>query len=462
MPAKEVETRNPTALGEYRTFVSALAIEGGRQSLVRDIILNNPSTSSAELMKTIGISAEELVAIYRDLQQNEEFQLAVNSPCYSRRLMFNVARTIVRDLSSDHDYTDRLTSGEPVSSRVIELHTTKGTCNYNCVMCLWSDKGERTYDTTNMKGSGLMGTEEWENTLADIHKFGAKIAVFSGGGEVLLNQDFFRLLAFSHSIGLKTQLYTSGYNMAHLADDERGQLLAMDRIRFSIHSPDEDTYNAIVSMPERAHALSKIEDHLRVLLEKRDTVNSELKIGIGFVIQPLNVMQVEDIVEFAKRMGVDYLNIRRDEILVTNPLDPESEVKLREQLLHIRTNIMNGAYRNLEIDFSDNLVAFMNEEDYSLPQVPYCVLKHLRPTINPYGLWNPCDLKGEPMYADPDFVIGDLHQQSVANILARTQQMTIPATCTSCMPSGQTGNAIFTKLLQDHALGIDFRDQPFF
>lgn len=462
MLSKEVVARRPTALSEFRAFTSALAIEGGRQSLVRDIIISDPSISSTEIMTMTGISVEELTAIYRDLQQDEEFQLAVNSPYYSRRLMFSVARTIVRDLASDPEYTSRLTLGEPVSSRVVELHTTKGTCNYSCKMCLWSDKGERTYDTTNMKGSGLMGTEEWESTLADIHKFGAKVAVFSGGGEVLLNKDFFRLLTFSHSIGLKTQLYTSGYNMVHLVNDEWKQLLAMDRIRFSIHSPDEGTYNAIVSMPERVHALSKVEDHLRLLLEKRNAANSELKIGIGFVIQPLNVMQVEDIVEFARRIGVDYLNIRRDEILVTNPLDQESEAKLREQLLRIRANIVNGVYGNLEIDFSDNLVAFMNEEDYSLSKVPNCVLKHLRPTINPYGLWNPCDLKGEPMYADPDFVIGDLHQASVAEILARTQQLTIPATCASCMPSGQTGNAIFTKLLQDHALGIDFRDQPFF
>ncbi|MCB9812941.1 MAG: radical SAM protein [Pseudomonadales bacterium] len=462
MPLKEVDTRLLRALSEYRAFVSALAIETGQRSLIRDIILSEPSTTSAKIMKAVGISAEELVKIYRDLQTDEEFQLAVNSPYYSRRLMFNVARTVVHDLASDSDYTQRLISGDPVSSRVVELHTTKGTCNYNCVMCLWSDKGERTYDTAQMKGFGLMQTEEWKNTLATIREFGTKVAVFSGGGEVLLNKDFFRLLAFSHSVGLKTQLYTSGYNMTHLEEEEWGELLNMDRIRFSIHSSNEGTYNDIVSMPEHAHALTKVDNNLKLLLEKRNIVGSDLKIGIGFVIQPLNTMQVEDIVEFAKRTGVDYLNIRRDEILVTNPLDQESEVELRKQLLRIRQNIVNGVYGNLEIDFSDNLVAFMNEEKYLLPQVPQCVIKHFRPTINPYGLWNSCDLKGEPMYADPDFVIGDLHQDGVVKILARTQQTTIPAACTSCMPSGQTGNAIFTKLLQDHALGIDFKDQPFF
>ena len=249
MPSREIETRYPAALSEYRAFISALAIEGDRQSLMRDVILSDPSISSAEIMKTTGISAAELVATYRDLQKDEEFQLAVNSPYYSRRMMFKVARTVVRDLASDPNYAQRLTSGEPVSSRVVELHTTKGTCNYNCVMCLWSDKEKRNYDTAQMKGSGLMGTEEWEGTLSSIREFGANVAVFSGGGEVLLNRDFFRLLVFSHSIGLKTQLYTSGYNMTHLADDKWRQLLAMDRIRFSIHSPNESTYNAIRQTP---------------------------------------------------------------------------------------------------------------------------------------------------------------------------------------------------------------------
>jgi MoaA/NifB/PqqE/SkfB family radical SAM enzyme len=462
MSKEQYQRIPPAELSEYRSYTIALAIEGDQKSVVRDMVLQNPSISSADIMKKLGISAQELIEEYRSLQEDEEFQLAVDSSFYSRRLMFNVARTVVRDFASDPIYAARLAAGEPVSSRVVELHTTKGTCNYSCVMCLWSDKREKTYETKKMKGKGLVGLDEWENILSSIHDLGAKVAVFSGGGEVLLNSDFFQLLDFSHNVGLKTQLYTSGYNMQGLSDYEWSQLLNMDRIRFSIHSPNEDTYNDIVKMPTKSNAILKVQENLIELLQKRNTTNLDLRVGIGFVIQPLNALEVEGIINFAKSMGVDFLNIRRDEILVTNPLSAEDESQLREQLLRIRSGIIQGQYGQLEIDFSDNLTAFMNSEDYSLEKTANCVIKSFRPTVTPYGQWMPCDLKGEPMYADPNYVIGNLHDESVEKVLANSQKMTIPASCSSCMPSGQTGNAIFSKLLADYAQGIDFRDQPFY
>ncbi len=187
-----------------------------------------------------------------------------------------------------------------------------------------------------------------------------------------------------------------------------------------------------------------------------------MRVGIGFVIQPLNVSQVEEMVLFAQNLGVDFLNIRRDEILVTNPLSADDEARLREQLIAIRSKFLSGQYGGMEVDFSDNLTAFMNEEEYFLNKTDQCFMKFLRPAVTPFGQWTPCDLMAEPMYADPDFVLGDLHVDSVKKILVNAQETEVPASCSSCMPSGQTGNAILSKLLEDYSQGIDFRDQPFY
>ncbi len=43
----------------------------------------------------------------------------------------------------------------------------------------------------------------------------------------------------------------------------------MDRIRFSIHSPIEQTYNKIVGMPDVSHALPKVTNNLQELLLKK-------------------------------------------------------------------------------------------------------------------------------------------------------------------------------------------------
>jgi MoaA/NifB/PqqE/SkfB family radical SAM enzyme len=441
----------PTTHREYLDYIAPLALELEQKAVVRDILLEDPAISSTQIMSLLGISKEELIETYKLLQQDKEFQLAVNSPFYSRKIMFNIARTIVRDLDSDPEYVERMLSGQPISPRVVELHTTKGSCNYNCVMCLWSDKQNKTYSSVDMEEGGLLNKEQWEQTLASIKDLGARYAVFSGGGEVLLNRDFFGLLDFSKKVGLKTQLYTSGYNLSNLTDQQWSSLLNMDRIRFSIHSPIKQTYNKIVDMPDVSHALPNVTNNLQELLLKRNQNNEKLKVGIGFVIQPLNVSQVEEMVLFAQNLGVDFLNIRRDEILVTNP-----------QLITIRSKFLSGQYGNMEVDFSDNLTAFMNEEEYSLNKTDQCFMKFLRPAVTPFGQWTPCDLMAEPMYSNQDFVLGNLHADSVEKILVNAQETKVPASCPSCMPSGQTGNAILSKLLEDYSQGIDFREQPFY
>ncbi len=103
----------------------------------------------------------------------------------------------------------------------------------------------------------------------------------------------------------------------------------------------------------------------------------------------------------------------------------------------------------------------MNGEDYSLRVPKHCMSRYFRPAINPFGFWMPCDLKAETMYYDNECILGNLRKSSVREIASRNDKI-ISSSCKCCMPSGQTGNAIFAKLLDDYKFGINFKDQPFF
>lgn len=447
---------------DFYSFLLASAIESdSKYSQIRDLFIRKPSLPALEVSSRSGIPFNEIVLGYRSMQSDEELQLAVNSIFYPRRIMFQIGKIMVKDFDSDRDYVEKLLSGEPVSSRIVEVHATRGTCNYNCVMCLWSDKNNYTYRNQNMESNGLMSLNDWRETLINIKKLGARIAVFSGGGEVLLNRDFFRLIELAHNIGLRTQLYTNGFNLRKLSEYEWEQILTMEKIRFSIHSPFEDQYSQIVNIPFSVGALRIVSENLQELLRRRRSAKLMVSVGIGFVIQPLNFNQIIDMVNFARQQEVDFLNIRSDEIKVTNTLHPTEQDEVRRQLNIVRSNIIAGNYGSLAVDLSDNLTAFANYENYEIESVNECMSKYYRPAINPFGLWMPCDLKAEPRFSDQDFIIGDLHNETVEDILRKSHKKFIPANCESCMPSGQTGNAVFTKIITDYQSGIDFRDSPF-
>ena len=457
-PLKQLDS-----LDSYYSYLLALAIESNiKYPKIRDLFIRYPELPASELAIQLGIPINEILLYYRQIQIDEKLKFVTNSVFYPRRIMFQVGSSMVKDFDSDRQYIERLLSGKPISSRVIEIHATRGICNYNCVMCLWSDKNNYTYRNLNIENRNLMSLDDWRKTLGDVWNFGARTIVFSGGGEILLNQDIFKLIEFAHKVGFKTQLYTNGFNLRNLSNYEWEQILGMERIRFSIHAPNEKLYSQITNIPSNIGALGKVIENLHELLEKRRAAGSKTSIGIGFVIQPLNFDQIINMVYFSMQQNVDFLNIRSDEVNITTPLCMLESEEVRRQLNVIRLGIISGNYGQLMIDLSDNLTAFANGENYNIRKVNECMSKYYRPAINPFGFWMPCDLKAELLFYDPEYIIGKLHEENTEEILIKNQNKQITANCVNCMPSGQTGNAVFTKIISDYQLGIDFKDSPFF
>ena len=49
----------------------------------------------------------------------------------------------------------------------------------------------------------------------------------------------------------------------------------------------------------------------------------------------------------------------------------------------------------------------------------------------------------------------------VSELVAALPGQFVPDACAQCMPSSRTGNAMYAKLLADHADGVGLADQPF-
>lgn len=424
--------------------------------------LDSPSLSATELAKVSGTTLDEVKEAYRYLQKAPFMNTFVQSPFYPNKLLYEFAVSTVRSWIKDNSFIDRIIDGLPVYMKTIEIHPSKGTCNYSCVMCLWSDKEKFTYSKIGLSSGGLMSTDDWIRVLRDAKRNGVETIVFSGGGEVLLNSDISKILKEARLLGLGTHLYTTGFNLNITNEELWDEVMGLEKLRLSIHSPNEETYSKITGLPVSIRALSKVTEHIEYFHKLRHKLGQrEPLIGIGFVIQPLNFNEIIDMAKFASELGVDFLNIRKDEVDVTDGWSEEQLLIIQEQLRIVRKNYVAGDYGHTEVDMSDELVCIANGQPITRQRGNECFAKYFRPTISPYGLVAPCDLKAEPRFANRSFNFGSVRSGSLGSIVEELPTKFIPDNCKQCMPSSRTGNAIFTKLINDIKNGIPLEYQPF-
>jgi MoaA/NifB/PqqE/SkfB family radical SAM enzyme len=431
--------------------------------LAGQLHLVDPSTPAAALAETSGLSPKEVEALYAGMQTDGLYQKLVTSPFYPRRMMHHMGASTQRDWAADPEYAAKVLKGEAVAPRNLEVHATRGSCDYTCTMCLWSDKTDKTYRTLNLidSGNGLMQTPDWITVFKDAKELGTERIVFSGGGEPMLNKELFGLSAEARAMGLQTQLYTNGFGLRKSTEADWAEAVQMEQIRFSMHSPTPDIYDKIVEMPEHAEALPTVANNIRELIARRDAAGASVRVGIGFVTQALNYHQIEEMVDFAHGLGVDFINLRQDEVEVTRELTDAERRQIAEQLISVRERTLRGDFGDMYVDMSDDMTAMANGLQQTVRSVGACSVTWLRPAISPYGLLAPCDLRAEPRFYDKGYALGNVRRETLPIVVANAAGRTVAANCAQCMPSGRTINSVMDKFSVDQAAGLPYDKQPF-
>ena len=423
---------------------------------VREVLachLAAPDLPAQNLATDLGGDLEVVRAAYRFARSSDQVAALTGSWFYPHRMRWAFAATTVAQWQHRPDIPTAITQRRPVLADTMEIHPTRGTCNYRCRMCLWSDQQTLTYATRQLDTGGLMEAQDWMRLLGELHDGGVRRLVVSGGGEALINPDLPPILERAADLGFEIHVYTTGFSIrpgAALFD----ALLRCHRIRFSIHSPDPVVYDRIAGTRPAQHALDRVTKNLIALRAEREMLPS---VGIGFVIQPFNYDQILAMTDFAEAIGADWLDLRKDEVDVTDALTADHNAAVAEQVRAVRTR-RTGATR---IDIGDELVALANGITPDRSRTSECMGRYFRPTIGPYGHLTPCDLKAEPRFAATGHNLGHLKQSRLLDVVAVSSGRAISDDCTQCMPSSRTGNKIVHKLLADLATGVSLDEQPF-
>lgn len=220
------------------------------------------------------------------------------------------------------------------------------------------------------------------------------------------------------------------------------------------------TYARIVRLPDRPRALERVNGHLRTLLALRCARATALRVGIGFVLQPDNHDQIEAMTDYAADAGVDFLDLRKDEVDVTDGLTPPQLTAVAAQLRRVRQRAQRGFYGRLQVDLGDELVALANHRPPPArgpPNAGSSTCGHHQPLRRPRTL-RP---QGRTPLRPRRVHLGVIARRPAADIIATLPGHFVPNACAQCMPSSRTANSAADKLLTDLRHGWPLDRQPF-
>lgn len=175
-------------------------------------------------------------------------------------------------------------------------------CNLRCKMCNMHDKLEE------LKGKGRpyeLSFSLMKDLILQAHNMKIK-EVYFVGGEPLIEEKIFHLIAYATQLNMRTVVNTNGV----LVDGEKiSKILnsGLSYLVFSIDGPDKETYESI----RGERIFDKVSYNLKNLIEKRNDRNIKTpQITILCTIMKQNAGKLPDMVRFARNIGVDSINFQ--------------------------------------------------------------------------------------------------------------------------------------------------------
>jgi MoaA/NifB/PqqE/SkfB family radical SAM enzyme len=237
--------------------------------------------------------------------------------------------------------------------RVVALDLTD-KCNLSCIGCWLHSPFVKRNDTKELNKS--LDTECVKNLIDEFSKLNVCEVQLTGGGEPLLHPGIFEIIAYIKNQGMRCHLVTN-FTLVDKRKIEKLISLNLDSITISLWAGDAETYRKVHPGVNKK-LFSEIETNLKYLIEMR---KEKPIVKLYNVISCLNYKNIPQMLEFALKTGVDFL-----EFQLMDPIPGATEHLLLnpEQAREVEDIIMNLK------DRKDYVSEFISEEeilDYEHP-----------------------------------------------------------------------------------------------
>lgn len=254
----------------------------------------------------------------------------------------------------------------------IEIYPTD-VCNQRCQYCFHGGLGFG--EQRDIKK--FMQVEDYAVLFKEMANLNINILSISGGGEPFIFKDIVGVIDQALANSLKVRIVTNGNFISPEATD---RILQCEEIRFSVDTPNPETYSRIRSVTSRLH--QRTLDNISRLVEAKKQRGGSVDIGATCIIGQDNAAQLT---QFANLM-IDQLGI--DKVVFKHDIYGE-----------FATNESSRTDINSQLDTAKERYGDKVEIRPELPDFKTglpCVVPYFKSAINPYGELYSCCLGAQP------------------------------------------------------------------
>jgi TDP-4-amino-4,6-dideoxy-D-glucose deaminase len=420
------------------TGASNLAIQ-----VLRELFLR-PYVPSRELGEKLSVGEEDIRGVYSFIRS---FKIAgdlfESSP-------YHYLVRVLESLSKNSERTSRILNGEtpfPLSETMEVFVSEK--CNAACEFCY---RNGRTYDKQK-----VLSTQDYVNLINDFANMHGKNLDVSGGLEPLLGPSILDLLKAGIARNLKVSLYTNGIALTN--PDIINCLMHIHSVRVSLSAYDEESYKKVMGVDRFA----VVTDNIRNLVKAKKNSESNLRIGVHFLVFQGNYEHIFDVIKLVQELGVDFLDLRTVEVTDMGYFDESQRKQLCSILRQIRQNNSSHSYGSLNVTVADTFSAITNPvDDFSkyLKKDFVNALSHFRITVTPQGKVYALNLVGQPSREDERYLLGRIDKHGGLSKILQSKK-TVPFERDLLLSHDITLIGALSKLESDLEFGIGLEENPF-
>lgn len=254
----------------------------------------------------------------------------------------------------------------------IEIYPTD-VCNQRCQYCFHGGVGFG--EQRDIKK--FMQVEDYAVLFKEMTDLSINILSIAGGGEPFMFRGIIDVIDQAIANNLRVRIVTNGNFISPEAID---RILQCEEIRFSVDTPDPETYSKIRKVPARLH--QRTLDNIAKLVEARKQRGGNVDIGSTCIIGPDNAAQLTQFADLMlDQLGIDKVVFKHD-IYGEFAADESSRAEINSQLK--ATKERYGDKVEIRSELPDFKTGFP------------CVVPYFKSAINPYGELYSCCLGAQP------------------------------------------------------------------
>jgi MoaA/NifB/PqqE/SkfB family radical SAM enzyme len=265
-------------------------------------------------------------------------------------------------------------------------------CNQRCIFCALDWLGQKAVD---------IDKKVMLNVLKDMATNGVKSIMFAGEGESLLHKDAPLFIRSVADMGIKVAVTTNGVPFTPQKAEEC--LPHLSWIRFSINAGNPRQYELVHR--GKATDFELVLANIRFAAEFKKENHLKVDIGVQTLLLPESIDGIRDLAMLVKDAGADNLQIKPYSHHPSSDncftIDNVAYLDLEPSLRAFESDVFKIFFRKKTIQ------RIVDGADYNFCHgLPFIAL------VNAYGQVVPCNL----FYSTPEFIFGDLHKESFADI----------------------------------------------